>query len=480
MPNIRWVCLSDLHLGEEDSLLTHVNERGEVEPDGVSPVLLRLAECVHELIAANDSSAPRPDLILNGDILELALAHEHVAAEGFMQFLRAVAPDPKTFREIIYLPGNHDHHLWETAREAQYLNYVRRQEPQARLKEPWHTTKVFMDLQGVDRLSSEFLTTLARRWPQFTETEILIAYPNYGVRDPNWNRAVVFHHGHFIEPLYHFMSTVTSFVFPDRALPKTVYALEQENFAWIDFFWSAMGRQGKAGEAVEQIYEATGDETELQKLADELARSLAQHYDALRRVPECTERWLWQKALRELLVRKVTGQQERQRTAQLEANYPLSASARRKLAWYVEELLLQQMCEEVGRTPRALTFVFGHTHKPFQRLQPSVRFPDGVSLFNTGGWVVDSVDSVPVRGAAMVLIDEALHAVNVRLYQEGCYKVSVEEALPPGPAPSAFAEKIRSLVHRDRQPWKSFAEATSREMERRQKLLARRVKGPQW
>ena len=58
-------------------------------------------------------------------------------------------------------------------------------------------------------------------------------------------RSVVFHHGHFIEPLYRMMSTAMSLVVGGEELPPNVYELETDNFGWIDFFWSALGRSGQ-------------------------------------------------------------------------------------------------------------------------------------------------------------------------------------------------------------------------------------------
>jgi hypothetical protein len=477
MPNIRWVCLSDLHLGEEDSLLTHVDEHGALQPEAQSPVLQRLAACLHELVAANEAAAPRPELILNGDLLELALAGEETAASVFVQCLAALVPEPNSlFGEIICVPGNHDHHLWETAREAQYLNYVRRQGAQAPLEAPWHTTKVFMDMQGADRLSSEFLNTMARRLPQLERAEILIAYPNYGIRSPDGARALVFHHGHFIEPLYRLMSTATSLIFPEKKMPETVYALEEENFAWIDFFWSAMGRQGAAGAGIERIYEATMDEKSLQRLTDTLARSLAQRYDIPYVWPDWLEEQIWRALFRQILVRNVAGKQERQQTELPDPRFPLTEASRKELRWYVEELLVRQMQQEAGQVPQSLTFVMGHTHKPFQVWLESAAFPEGLTVLNTGGWIVESLDPEPLRGAAVVLVDEELHAVSVRLYNEGRYQVHVEEAAPPGRAHSEFWERMRSRVAGDREPWKSFAEAASLEVARRAALLRRRTR----
>ena len=57
--------------------------------------------------------------MLAGDVLELALADDEVAAAVFEQFTDLVVGDHPLFAdEIWFVPGNHDHHLWETAREV--------------------------------------------------------------------------------------------------------------------------------------------------------------------------------------------------------------------------------------------------------------------------------------------------------------------------------------------------------------------------
>ena len=184
MAHVRYVCLSDLHLGEEDSLLTNLSMEGQVDLTVPSPSMSLLAECITEILKHNSSGSAKPTLVLNGDVLELALVEMDKAASVFPQLIALLMPESgPLFDEIIFLPGNHDHHLWEMARETQYLNYLSALPDIARLEAPWHTTKVFMDMQGRDRLASSFLTEIARRCPHLERrgTEILAAYPNFGV-----------------------------------------------------------------------------------------------------------------------------------------------------------------------------------------------------------------------------------------------------------------------------------------------------------
>jgi len=91
MPDIRYVCLSDMHFGEEDSLLTNLNKRtARVDVAEASPVLIRMAEGLRTLIGKNVNLEIKPTLILNGDILELALCSTSDASMAFLRFIELV------------------------------------------------------------------------------------------------------------------------------------------------------------------------------------------------------------------------------------------------------------------------------------------------------------------------------------------------------------------------------------------------------
>ena len=465
MPDVRYVCLSDLHLGEEDSLLTNIDPGdGKVAPNSPSPVLRALAACIEELLRHNATGARRPTLILAGDVLELALAASNQVVQVFAQFAAHVLPQ---FGEVIYVPGNHDHHVWEIARETQYLNYLRRLGSVEKLEPAWHTTKVFMDLAGKDRLVHGSLTEMARTVAR-QDIEVFTAYPDFGLLGES-DRCAVFSHGHFIEPLYHLMSTATSLVFADHVVPRDVDDLEAENFAWIDFFWSAMGRQRKVGDATERIYEASSDQGSLQELTDGLAKNLAHKYNLL--VPwsdwleERTYRWL----LRQALAKRAAGGQERQRRGE-----PLSEAAEKGLRWYVDGALGTQARKERSPLPAGLTLVFGHTHKPFEKVMDFEPWR-GARVLNTGGWVVDTVEPRPEQGGAAVLIDEDLNAVSLRFYQEGQYAVRVEEPAPAGAGHSVLFEHLNSIVRPGESPWSSFGETAAAEAGLRMERFHKRL-----
>src|ERR1043165_5057241 len=83
MPDIRYVCLSDMHLGAQNSLLTNLTRNNLSNDTTVpSPVLTSLVECLRTLIAQNEGTE-KPTLILAGDVLELALTPSNIAAWAF-------------------------------------------------------------------------------------------------------------------------------------------------------------------------------------------------------------------------------------------------------------------------------------------------------------------------------------------------------------------------------------------------------------
>src|SRR2546421_12792383 len=93
MPDIRFVCLSDVHFGAENSILSClVKDDLVVDTTTASPVLDRLVTALATLIHANEDKTRKPTLILNGDILELALASDNVALAGFELFLDPIFP----------------------------------------------------------------------------------------------------------------------------------------------------------------------------------------------------------------------------------------------------------------------------------------------------------------------------------------------------------------------------------------------------
>jgi predicted phosphodiesterase len=456
MPDIRYICASDLHLGADNSLLTHLGSKiGEVDPHQPSEVLEGLANCLRELVRHNKGLA-KPTLILNGDLLELALAEDNIALMAFERFIELTFPangDQLIDTKIIFIPGNHDHHLWETARETQYVEFLqgkRSRKPHGDLPPPWHTTKMLTP----DLVDSYLLNAVIRRHSHLTErgVHVGIAYPNLCLLNDDESKSVIFSHGHFVESIYTLMTTIGDFVFPRRRAPEQIWNLETENFAWIDFFWSAMGRSGEVGKDIERMYDMLLVPGARSRLIAQLARAGGQHW--FRRWPKLGERLalLFAPIISRALER--VGVFEKTQVGNV-----LTQDARQGLKAYIEGPLAKQISGEYRKPMQAqTTFVFGHTHKPFSASLNFANFPRAVSVYNSGGWVVDTMTAEPMHGGAIVLADERLNVVSIRMYNEGENQRGLPvkvEALDDSENP--LYDHIQHIVKDDQDPWLSFS-----------------------
>jgi hypothetical protein len=471
MPRITHVILSDLHLGAETSLLTELDAQGKPAYRSPSPVLKALAEGLHDLLPPR-SGVGKPQLILAGDTLELALAETHEAAMCFEQFLLALFPsggEEDIFdREIIYIPGNHDHRLWTTVRAEHYADYVAAVGG-SDLGEPWHVTRMYENRAAlVPWPHSRLLDALAKRHQAATQraepVEVRIAYPNFGLLSADANRSVIVTHGHFVEPMYQLMTKLHQVFFPDtHPAMRTIAEIEQENAAWIDFFWSTMGRSGMVGENIQRFYEFFSYDEGIDALADRLAKGI--EAKALKPVIR-------------LLCKKIA-ESERGDSAP-----SLGPCADAGMMDYINGPLAHQVKHERrhAERPEHVTIVFGFSHKPFEERRENSGFAQPVKILNTGGWVVDAVEPHPDHGAAIVFVDESMDCASLRLFDEpgrGSKPQPVRVAAEPGDGvfDNPLADDLRNYLAADPAPWQRFSTVVGTGLELRADALARRPRG---
>ena len=158
----------------------------------------------------------------------------------------------------------------------------------------------------------------------------------------------------------------------------------------------------------------------------------------------------------------------------------MSETAKKGLWAYLNGPLQEQIMTELkGNMPADLTFVFGHTHKPFQEEMNFQGYRDRVNVYNTGGWVVETVDPQPLHGGAAVLIDENLNAAALRMYNEHAdpagYFVSLREARHTGESVNPLYLRLGALLDQTAGLWKSFPETVARAVRVRAQNLRARI-----
>ena len=92
-----------------------------------------------------------------------------------------------------------------------------------------------------------------------------------------------------------------------------------------------------------------------------------------------------------------------------------------------------QVRREWTDVPQEVTFVYGHTHKPFTDRWAVPGFPAPVRIFNTGGWVVDTTEPAPVQAGVAVLVNDELDAVSLQFYRQGAEAARAGVQLLPPP-----------------------------------------------
>jgi len=452
MSPIRFIIVSDLHLGASNSILTALSaDATQTVPEVASPLLTRLGACLKKLASLSGDSPPQ--LVLNGDFMELALAGINEAGMTFQRFIESALSPAGTFRsEVFCLPGNHDHHLWNMARETQYIdNYVSKLAPGAQINPEYYATNMFLN----DRLRpvpAYLVNALAAVSRLEAKPAFQIVYPNLAVLGRDRERCVVIHHGHYVESIYSLISTLTDVLFPSSVRPRNIWNLESDNGAWIDFFWSTLGRSGESGRDVERIYDKMQSEPAFDQILNNIARAVA---------PGVPPKWGLLDPAKRPLVRSVleatVGKSARREV--LESGSPLSADAAAGLRRYIEKYVHGEVLRgNEGRVPSDVTFIFGHTHKPFEELRAFRGYAQPVKVLNSGGWVVDSMEPDSLHGGAIVVVDDDLNAASVRLYQEtpDSSASRVRIATATGAANPLSAE-LERLVAADPAPWDSFA-----------------------
>lgn len=462
MSDIRYVVFSDMHLGAENSILTNViDKEGKTDNTHAGSALVKLVACLRDVISRNKGTR-KPTLVLNGDIVELALTTTNNAAMAFERFIELTMPgdDSNLFDdEVFYMSGNHDHNLWERSRNAYYQKYLETLKPGEYIQDELHCTTLF----NPERVPVPFLNALFSRYPHLQKVNVTAAYPAHGLLSADGKKCVIICHGHYVESMYSMMTTMRNRIFPDRTIPQNLEELEAENFSWIDFFWSTLGRSGSVGQDINLIYDKIQDPDQvkmlLKNIADSFADTKKHRYS----------RWLDEKLLEGMLNITVGRLATNERD---EPEVDLTPDATDGLKRFMEHYILNHLKQELkGKVPADMAFVFGHTHKPFERLITYEGYAAPVKVYNGGGWVVDTIDDQPLHGGSVVLIDDELDIVSLQMYKEGKTQVSVVSLPGNDGKVSSFRDQIAAIVDMKNEPWTGFAANVAEEVSLRHQDL---------
>jgi hypothetical protein len=453
---VRYIVLSDLHLGAENSILTSL-QAGTTLADSQhsSPALTSLVDCLRDIVAANGGGEP-PTMIVAGDLVELALASPVLSLPVVAQFAAALAAgEPVVRDEAVFVPGNHDHHLWEMSRERSAAEFLRAGRPREQGPASWHTSPMFLTKPPCYRAP---LLEDAVHYLRGTErAQVRVVYPDLALTSLDGERAVLVTHGHYMERVGTLFSAMARLADPSSPPLDDVDTIERENWAWVDFFWGSMGRSTRTGALIEKLYDSMQDPRAVEAMLGGLAAAVTKRQNPLLGK---IESWGIRRAVGHIVAGRLH-ERERDQTGEV-----IGAGSRQGLAAYFTAMRNTFARQWERPLPSDVTMVVGHTHKPFSQWWDDPGWPaGGMRVFNTGGWVVDHVAPQPLMGGAVVLVSDELDVVSLRIYQQvgtPSSRAITVETVRPTPGGEAFAEHIRSLVKPDEAPWLTFAVAVDR------------------
>jgi hypothetical protein len=401
--------------------------------------------------------------------MELALTTTNNASMAFERFVELSMPDDDTLLfddRIYFLAGNHDHNLWERSRNFYYIEYLKTLKKGEAIRDEIHTTS----LLNPEPITENLLDALVHRYDHLKNVTVRAAYPAYAVMSEDKQKCVIFCHGHYVESMYSLMTSLRSKIFPNRKTPETFEELEKENFAWVDFFWSTLGRSGSVGSDINLIYDKIQDPEQVKLMIQNIAESFTADKK------NAVLRWMEKELLQEILSFTVGRLAANERD---EPDVVLTPDATAGLKVFMEKFVVNQFKKELdGQVPPNVSFIFGHTHKPFQQIINYNGYASPVKVYNSGGWVVDTMKPQPIHGGSIILVDDHLDVVVLQLYKEKKLEVTVEELKGVNEKSCEFYDRLKDIIDMTKEPWLGFSKIVAYEVNERYNNLAQIVKTP--
>lgn len=460
MARVTHICLSDLHLGADTAILTDTPE-AEKGGEAVSadPLRTALSEALVATISSLNGNTPPPILpsvVLLGDILDFSLGTPKASISSLTSLLEALtASDAQTWLgPFIFVPGNHDHELWTVTRYNAMVGST------SGASDYKHTTPAF---PGTSPKPVAAVIDAVLRANGFKGATTF--YPNMGLASADGRKMVFLHHGHFVESMYRAMSSLVADLDGDPAISFVVEKLEEYNASWIDFVWSNFGDNGKLGAEVRLGYDYLLAGREDIRFDHRLGRILAKKMQAALPLPQSGASRQWTLTATNALVDVMLGNYgQMERFSYFE---PLGADALAGLKDYLRLTVQDQIARERPTAkPDNLTFIFGHTHKPFENRVPVPDAPFLPAVYNTGGWDLDMPMFGTKLGAAAVFIDEDLNVASLRLCKVPRDDLSASAEVHVATADGTvkgnpMAEALQKALDATATEWSAFrAEAT--------------------
>lgn len=364
---MKYAITSDLHLGQNGEYGFY-STLGKVEHSNKDWFIKSLNTF---------SNGDKLTLILNGDVLDLSLATFNEALNDFVELLSGI----KNLYRIVYVVGNHDHHMWMIHSEHKKVvgpllsgyppGYGNVYEPTAQSGYPLSILEKYIS----KKLNKSVI--------------IDIAYPSYTFKVGNKNVFVT--HGHLFGGMYTLISGILKSFIKDT---RDEHILASANMPVVEMVYWLIGNMGYdlgVDGLIEAVYADIehGKKSKLRQLFSDGINTIFPK-GVISWIPDGIEKailkWIGRKLIEHIVKKK---------------NKSLCSSDRHRSS----EETRQQANEYIDKFANFYKlqkniFVSGHTHVA------DLIYKENYTLYNTGSWLVEPEHSHPQ--SRILLLDDKI------------------------------------------------------------------------
>lgn len=391
--------ISDLHLGSDKCKLNLT--------DGTTPAY----ESFRSAIEHTTNHQALDFLILIGDILDFAIKSFEQSCRQARSFFQQIQSD-NLARKIIYVPGNHDKHVWDAVEwETRIIGKLKKYENPVAFRrtqpglldltqdgDALHLPRV-SKVQGTEDYGNIFIEGVFK--DQANRLPVAVVYPNLYVKTDADGYLVT--HGHMLDLAWMLLLELLQGTNPDGIKFKGYDEIGIEEFEAYNYPLTALicTGIGQAGELTELL-----NRVQNEAKAGE-ANTLEQAFDQVNpRIDALIHLGLFEFADNVILsqikkqARKIA--KNHIRNPRYDQNFLKKESVRQRFARFYRASCRQ--AEEEFDLPPLSKIIFGHTHEPIPANKPWVitdkNLPDlgtgTLAAYNTGGWLKDENKSAEI------------------------------------------------------------------------------------
>jgi UDP-2,3-diacylglucosamine pyrophosphatase LpxH len=368
--------ISDIHLGASTGLLTKIDYDPQTENLYDRPFAEEILDRLLNDLKEACKGQKVQQLILLGDIFDLSFASYGLTMHNGKWFFDKLVQSG-LFEEFIYIPGNHDHHIWQQIIEEYYL-----------MRDPATAPAICpFTLPHDCTIENIFLDRLLPNGKSFAVT-----YPNYEIEIGG--KVFYMHHGHFLQKLYIAASNFLTHNIKDGCIDD----LEKFNSPFLEFGWYHLGQSYNVGKQklIDKLYfmYKSQNTEEIDRILKLFLRKInrwdtqrkPQSKNLLVRFSDYLTGLIGPYFLKRFLF-KYTRSIGKSQHASSARHKRLNSSVGTAIMDYLRKYLLPEQ-----PTFNDCNFIFGHTHEPENDYIYTEDKNFKCHVYNPGGWVLDRID----------------------------------------------------------------------------------------